>query len=165
AAEAKKETDEDILAIAPDPEVKKPSSSGRHKGPKTPIPRPSPQGEEGSSDFELKLDDSSDEFELNLDSDSSSDEEVELGAAPSGKRSGDSGINLQAPSDSGVSLEKASDSEIDFELSLDPVGSASSSSKSKPKSGPPLDSDSEFELTLDSEGELAPVDESSGEQK
>jgi hypothetical protein len=176
-------TDEDILSIAPDPQSSKRGSSARHKAPHTPTPKspipksptpksPTPKSPtpktpkpvDGSSDFELKLDDSSDEFELSLDS---SDEEVELGASPSGKKAGDSGINLQAPSDSGVSLEKASDSEIDFELSLDPVGSsASSSSKLKgPKSGKIPDSDSEFELTLDSEGELAPLEESSGEQK
>ena len=129
--------------------------------------------DDDSSEFELRLDtDSSDEFELSLANDDAS-EEISLGdlplETPKGK-AGQSGINIGKPSDSGRSLEKksgdskarksgklpaikpdtSSEDEIDFELSLDQAGSSSK----KIGSGKKLDSDSEFELTLD-EGDLA----------
>jgi hypothetical protein len=130
--------------------------------------RPAPQvtgeskpGDKGS-DFDLSLSsDSSDEFELNLTDDS---DEVDIGVMPGGKglKTGDSGINLQAPADSGISLEKSSD----FELALEGEGPKTapksgpktpprSGPKSGPKTGPktgPLPAapdESEFELTLD----------------
>lgn len=131
---------------------------------------------EDSSEFELRLDpDSSDEFELSLANDTS--DEISLGdiplETPKGKGAA-SGINLGKPSDSGRSLEKKggesakakkasskssgklpkvkpdSEEDIDFELSLDQAGASSK----KIGSGKKIDSDSEFELTLD-EGDLA----------
>ena len=81
-------------------------------------------------------------------------EEVELGTLPpSGEltsRAGQSGINLRDPADSGISLERESPQadEIDFELSLDPDNSLTGP-KTGPKGGSDIDSDSEFELTLD----------------
>jgi excisionase family DNA binding protein len=89
------------------------------------------------------------------------DEEVDLGerpAVPVGESS-DSGISLQAAADSGISLEKKegdSSEEVEFELSLDPE------STPKPKPAAPMvedDSSSEFELTLDDSGGLAPIEE------
>jgi hypothetical protein len=151
---------DEVLSMSPPPA---PKSGPKHPAaPKTPLPPSRPV--EGSSDYELKLDSSSD-FELKIDE---SDEEVSLGEMPKGvDRGGDSGINLKDPADSGISLEKSSDSEIDFELSLDPTGSGPSSSRvSKSKSNVPIPpSDSEFELTLDDAGELAPLEEQAAEQK
>jgi hypothetical protein len=135
-----------------------------------------------SSEFELSLDADSDDFELKLNTESS--DEVALGempkdAAGSGKRGGESGINLRDPADSGISLEKGkakekakekekekgteaekpaaakteSDSDVDFELTLD-SSSAASGLKLGGLKGKGLDpdSDSEFELTLDDSG-------------
>ncbi|MBY0512989.1 MAG: helix-turn-helix domain-containing protein, partial [Gemmataceae bacterium] len=62
-----------------------------------------------SSEFELSLDSDSDDFEIQLNTDSS--DEVDLGSLPkakggSGRKGGESGINLRDPADSGISLEK-----------------------------------------------------------
>src|SRR5262249_44779340 len=94
------------------------------------------------------------------------DEEVGLGdkpAKPVGAAS-DSGISLQAAADSGISLEKKegdSSEEVEFELSLD------AESTPKPKPAAPVvedDSSSEFELTLDDSGGLAPIEEEAAPQ-
>jgi len=128
-----------------------------------------------SSEFELSLDADSDDFELKLNTEAS--DEVALGAMPkdstgSGKRGGESGINLREPADSGISLEKGkgkkdaekpaeksaakkkdSDSDIDFELTLDSSSAASAVKLGGMKEkGAEPDSDSEFELTLDDSG-------------
>ncbi len=154
--------------------VKSPSSgklTAPKSGPKLtgePGPAPADKKEaDSSSEFELSLDSDSDSFELQLTPDSS--EEVDLGSSEhgTGKKSGQSGINLGKPADSGVSLEQKgpksgprppapatageSDSDVDFELSLDPASGARAGG---PKSGPKKpkkeeDSSSEFELTLD----------------
>lgn len=125
-----------------------------------------------SSEFELSLDADSDDFELKLNTEAS--DEVALGAAPkdssgSGKRAGESGINLRDPADSGISLEKGksgdkskskpapkaseSDADVDFELTLDSSSAASNVKLAgmKNKEAEP-ESDSEFELTLDDSG-------------
>lgn len=132
-----------------------------------------------SSDFELapskEKPDSSD-FELNIKDDGSplevasddsveiglKEEEVELGTTP--KREGaagpDSGINLEQPADSGISLEQeGSSDEIEFELSLDPAESTPQPARAAAQN---VDSDSEFELTLDDSGGLAPLEEEGG---
>jgi excisionase family DNA binding protein len=110
---------------------------------------------DSGSDFDLVVpteETGSDSLEL-----PSEDEEVELGTLPpSGEltsRAGQSGINLRDPADSGISLERESPQadEIDFELSLDPDNSLTGP-KTGPKGGSDIDSDSEFELTLDEEG-------------
>lgn len=125
--------------------------------------------DDDSSEFELRLDpDSSDEFELSLANDTS--DEVALGDLPGPSMTGKSGINIGKPSDSGKSLESkkkgdsgkskksgkipavkpGSEEEVDFELSLDQAGA----SHKKIGSTKQVDSDSEFELTLD-ESDLA----------
>jgi len=116
---------------------------------------------DSSSEFELKLGaDSSDEFELTL-ADEGSDE-IDLAKIPrdaTGSK-GKSGVNLKNPADSGISLEsksrkKGPDSDSEFELNLD---SSKTSKVSGPKSSgrkKKPDSDSEFELTLDDSSEIA----------
>jgi hypothetical protein len=121
---------------------------------------PGPALPDSSSDFELTpVGDSqsplelgsSDEFELAMPNDA-----VEIGQEPVGLKDKDSGINLSNPADKGISLEGAgvdSDS-IEFELSLD-------THEPTPKPAPvepEVASDSEFELTLDDSGGLAPLD-------
>lgn len=159
--------------------VIKGGSSAKLSAPKssTKLPKPDsgmnlakPPGTGDSSEFELSLDSDSDDFELQLNTDSS--DEVDLGSLPkgkggSGRKGGESGINLRDPGDSGISLEnknksksKPADPEVDsddFELSLDPGPGASGVRLGGPKSGGKLepvtsDSDSEFELTLDDSG-------------
>lgn len=148
-----------------------PKSSGK-------IPKPdsgkglAKPGASDSSEFELSLDADSDDFELKLNTDAS--DEVDLGEMPkdggSGRRGGESGINLRDPADSGISLEKhkakgdkakppaakapadSDASDVDFELTLDSAAAASSLKLDKLKKEKPVlepESDSEFELTLD----------------
>src|SRR5262249_44965598 len=126
---------------------------------------------ESSSDFELTpteppssdLDvaSSSSEFELELP-----DDAVGLGdlPAPSNLKGPTSGISIQNPADSGISAKQGGEGsdEIEFELSLD----AESTPKPAPLADlPSADSDSEFELTLDDSGGLAPLEESPLEMK
>jgi excisionase family DNA binding protein len=124
---------------------------------------------DSSSDFELtpaaELSDSSIELSASEmaaappKQDDSSDEEVALGEI-SGSGAGNSGINLDAPMDSGISLEggEGSGDEMEFELSLDsgstpkPGGKSGKSKVSKVEQAE--DSDSEFELTLDSDSSI-----------
>jgi excisionase family DNA binding protein len=113
---------------------------------------------ESSSDFDLTpaADDSSplelgsDEFQLEVGEES----DVDLGTQPPRKGAA-SGINLKDPADSGISLEQGGEGsdEIEFELSLD------EGSTPKPAAPVDADSDSEFELTIDETGGLAPVEE------
>jgi excisionase family DNA binding protein len=128
-------------------------------------PEGDPTMPDSSSDFELtpvgesqsplELG-SSDEFELALPGDA----DVEIGQEPLGLKSKDSGINLRNPVDSGISLESTSavSDSIEFELGLD---QPHVTPKPAPKE-PEIDSDSEFELTLDDSGGLAPLDSDSG---
>jgi hypothetical protein len=144
-------------------------SSGRLGGPESnriPGPKAAMPADDGSSEFELKLEDS-DSFELELRPDDS--DEVDLGGSiADDNRAGQSGINLAKPKDSGVSLESpdaSDDSDIEFDLSLDAPG-ASGSKLAAPKSGGRAEenSDSEFELSLeDSSGEMQPLVEDDGE--
>ena len=104
----------------------------------------------GDSQSPLELG-SSDEFELALP-----DDAVEIGQEPLGLKGKDSGINLSNPADKGISLEGAgvdSDS-IEFELSLDTHEPTPKPAPAEPE----IASDSEFELTLDDSGGLAPLD-------
>jgi hypothetical protein len=157
-----------------------PKSSGKIPKPDSGKGLASP-GSADSSEFELSLDADSDDFELKLNTDTS--DEVDLGempkdAAGSGRRGGESGINLKAPADSGISLEKGkakgkdsdklkppapapasesdSSEDVDFELTLDSSAAASGLKLGglKPSKGiTDPDSDSEFELTLDDSGD------------
>lgn len=117
---------------------------------------------DSSSDFELTLqDDSPSPIELTSDDSTDmggQDDAIQLGKKPRGKKGADpdSGINLGQPADSGIPLEQGLESgdSIEFELSLD-----SSESTPKPARAAMVDSDSEFELTLDDSGGLAPMEE------
>jgi hypothetical protein len=106
--------------------------------------------------------DSSDEFELTL---ADGSDEVDLGASPrdaTGSK-GKSGVNLKNPADSGISLEKkkpqppaVDDSDSEFELNLD---SSTSGKVSGPKSSGKQRPD---KVDSDSEFELT-LDDSSSE--
>lgn len=81
--------------------------------------------------------------------------------APITGNKGGSGINLSSPADAGINLEKASSTdssdEIEFELSLDAESTPDPTVAPAHAGG---DSSSEFELTLDDTGGLAPLEES-----
>lgn len=119
---------------------------------------------ESSSDFDLKPAKPGDSSPISISSSEmkalpDDSEEVTLGGSPKGLAgaSSDSGINLAGPDDSGISLEQGAgdgSEEIEFEVSLDPE----STPKPKPKAQED-DSSSEFELTLDDSGGLAPIEE------
>jgi len=89
------------------------------------------------------------------------DEEVSLGdLSPSDLTgaSGASGINLHSPADTGINLERmgpSSGDEIEFELSLDADSTPPPTSNKESES-------SEFELTLDDSGGLAPLTDDDG---
>jgi Helix-turn-helix domain len=157
--------------------------------PNKPVPPAAPSSGKGSltdssGDFELTPaaessspveTGSSDEFTLDT-----SDEDVGLGELPPAEE-GDpaSGINLVHPADGGISLEEGSNDAVDFELSLDEVQHtprpASSPSHKDSEFELSLDEDSdageagssEFELTLDDSGGLAPLEDepAAGEEK
>jgi hypothetical protein len=128
--------------------------SGSASSGKVPVPAAPPDMTgDSSSEFELSLDSDSDSFELQLNTDSS--EEIDLGSSPTTgtPRAAGSGLSMSKPADSGVSLEKgkkkppaADDSDsLDFELALEPE----TPSKPAPKKKAAVDSDSEFELSLE----------------
>ena len=139
----------------------------------------------GQTSGQGSLTDSSGDFELTPAGESSSpvepsDEDIGLGELPPAD-SGDpaSGINLVHPADGGISLEEASNEAVDFELSLDEIQHtpkpASSPSHKDSEFELSLDADSdagepgssEFELTLDDSGGLAPLEDepAAGEEK
>jgi excisionase family DNA binding protein len=137
-------------------------SSGSSSGERKPL----------GSEFELTLAPEDEGSPLAL----GDDEDVDLGGlppkgdAPSSQRAELSGINLHDPADSGISLEEGSASDsVDFELTVDD----DATSGPKTIKGKVPDSDSEFELTLDSSSSLPPSDSmdslaaesASGEQK
>ena len=130
--------------------------------------------DDGSSEFELKLEDS-DSFELELKADDSDEDRPRRGdVSTEDKRGGQSGINLAKPADSGVSLErkpkpqpKPDDSEIEFELSARRARRLRDRSWPGRCSGNRImatSSDSEFELSLeDSSGDMVPLVEDDDE--
>jgi hypothetical protein len=120
---------------------------------------------------------SSDEFSLEV----TDDADIGIGDMPT-PNEGDpaSGINLVHPADGGISLEEGAGDAVDFELGLDEVHQhtpkpASSPSHKDSEFELSLDADSdagtadssEFELTLDDSGGLAPLEEepAAGEDK
>jgi hypothetical protein len=115
--------------------------------------------DESSSDFDLTpagdssspIEPSSGEISLEPASSSSSDE-ITLGELTGGGSK--SGINLRDPADSGISLEQGGSSEeIEFELGQNERGA-----KTPPPAGKSeVDSDSEFELSLDEDSGEAPA--------
>jgi hypothetical protein len=129
------------------------------------LPQGSKRGGLGTgsgSEFELTLapEDQDMMSPLNL----GDDEDVELGAEPARNDLGSgrqelSGINLGRPADSGISLEQGDSSRVDFELTLDDE----SMTGPRTASGKSIDSESEFELTIDDS--LVMKDSPSGAQK
>jgi excisionase family DNA binding protein len=104
---------------------------------------------------------------------SDDDDEVSLGDLTLGDgdfsgASGASGINLHLPADTGINLERAAsggDDEVEFELSLDSegddlvTGPATSKKLDGTDAGETPSSESEFELTLGDDGDLAPLED------
>ncbi|MCI0461032.1 MAG: helix-turn-helix domain-containing protein [Gemmataceae bacterium] len=150
------ELSEDDLSLPGDSQVPgvKPDTSDFEL---TPAKEPSSPLEPGSSDFELTpagaspLEPTSDEeFHLEVPDDSS----VGLGTPKAGRRP-TSGISLEAPADSGISLEQGGDGSDEIEFNLTLEGGATPRPSAPQPPGSTSDSDSEFELTLDSdEGRL-----------
>jgi hypothetical protein len=79
--------------------------------------------------------------------------------------SGASGIGMHSPADSGVDLEKAGQApdESEFELSLEPPSSKVKGPRTPSAAAP--EGSSEFELTLDEGGGLAPLEEGDSGEK
>ncbi len=141
-----------------------PKSSGRLNKPTSGIPAAPPASTE-SSDFELSLEDSS---PVDLGSDElkvkdTSDDEVDLGGLGGGP--GATGINLKDPADSGISLEEGGSDEIEFELSLDATeASMPPSSRKLPGEEESTSSSSEFDLNLEAESSSEVVLEGQGKE-
>jgi hypothetical protein len=120
---------------------------------------------DSSSDFDIALPpERKDRFVPEVSSDEGRperEEEVSLGNLPTSGIAGESGINLGRPTDSGISLEPEGESsdEIEFELRQ----RAASKPETPPKPAEPAvegpDSSSDFELTLEDSGRLAPLEE------
>jgi hypothetical protein len=167
-----------------DAEMKK---AGEASGPKKPQPRPAsspafelseadlavPRGEtpssteqtaDSSSDFDISLP-GTDEIEVgskDKESQQRDEEEISLGDLPTSGVTGESGINLGRPTDSGISLEPEGVSSDEIELELR-QRAASAGPATPPRPMEPAkevaDSSSDFELTLEDSGRLAPLDE------
>jgi hypothetical protein len=122
---------------------------------------------DSSSDFDILVPpDEKDRSAIEVSSDegrSEKEEEVSLGDLPASGLASESGINLGRPTDSGISLEPEGESsdEIEFELRQ----RAGSKPEPPPKPAKPAvegaDSSSDFELTLEDSGRLAPLEEES----
>jgi hypothetical protein len=126
---------------------------------------------ESSSDFDIALPATGEKSSVESESDVQrrKDEEVSLGEPPSGGISSESGINLGRPTDSGISLEPEGEGsdEIEFEL-RQRSGATPRPATPRPATPKPVkpaaeqaDSSSEFELTLEDSGRLAPLEEES----
>lgn len=155
--------------------------------PKKPQPKPTPPEPFELSEADLdvpkrsqpasdkKLSDSSGDFSISgsakdelssveVDSDEleqSKEEEISLGDLPSSGVTGESGINLGRPTDSGISLEPEEDTSDEIELEPQPRAASRAEAKSPPPESAKevADSSSEFELTLEDSGRLAPLEE------
>jgi hypothetical protein len=154
------------------------ASRARQSRGKAPAPAPKPSPPESRSGRTPKpapghkLTDSSSDFDLTPMAPATApraekpgkEEEVDLGDLSfGGARPGtDSGINLRDPADSGISLEKAAEKsdEVEFELSLE--GEGTPQPKPAEAGEKEVDSDSEFQLTLDDSGGLAPLEDEKG---
>jgi hypothetical protein len=78
--------------------------------------------------------------------------------------SGTSGLQMHSPADSGVDLEKAGEAdESEFELSLEASDHGKGHGPKTPAAAEPEGS-SEFELTLEDSGKLAPLEEEGGDK-
>jgi excisionase family DNA binding protein len=133
------------------------------KDAKAPRKEPTPS----SSEFELKpskanepsdsvFDSSSEQIRLDPEDDSS----IHVSASRDLGLGGASGINLNRPSDKGLSLEKELSDSSGETLALDLSPEAKKPAKKSAKEE--ADSSSEFELTLDDDIGLAPMDEDKG---
>jgi hypothetical protein len=115
------------------------------------------EGPRASSDESTELDLSAEDIHLEHG------EDVSLGElTPKDKikgASGTSGLQMHSPADSGVDLEKAGElDESEFELSLEASDHGKSKGPKTPAAAEPEGS-SEFELTLEDSGKLAPLEE------
>jgi hypothetical protein len=134
---------------------------------------PSGVGERGH--FEVAEDrprpDSDESTELDLSAEDiqmAHGEDVSLGElTPKDKikgASGTSGLQMHSPADSGVDLEKAGEpDESEFELSLEASDHGKGHGPKTPAAAEPEGS-SEFELTLEDSGKLAPLEEEGGDK-
>jgi hypothetical protein len=163
-----------------DAELRKAEETAR---PKKPQPKPTPSTEPfelSEADLDVpkrpqpvsdkKPTDSSSDFDITVpakdrDEQHRKEEEVSLGELPSSGITSESGINLGRPTDSGISLEPEGDSSDEIELEPHPRAASKAHAPKSPKSPKPAaaegDSSSEFELTLEDSGRLAPLDEES----
>jgi hypothetical protein len=167
-----------------DAEMKKAAEAS---GPKKPQPRPAsspafelseaeldvPKGEtpsgtgqtvDSSSDFDINLPGTDEMSAVEVDSKESQhhkDEEISLGDLPSSGVTGESGINLGRPTDSGISLEPegASSDEIEHELRQRATAGPVTPPRPIEPTKEVADSSSDFELTLEDSGRLAPLEE------
>jgi hypothetical protein len=110
-----------------------------------------------------KLTDSSSDFGIPATTDLSErrkEEEISLeGGSPGSGVSSGSGVNLGRPTDSGISLEPDTSDEIELEPHPRAASRPATPSKSEKAAKEPADSSSEFELTLEDSGRLAPLED------
>lgn len=121
---------------------------------------------DSSSDFNISVPAKKELPSVEADSDElrhKKDEEISLGDLPKSGVTSESGVNLGRPTDSGISLEPDDDTSDSIEL--EPQPRAASRAETPSKRGRPAkekaeaDSSSEFELTLEDSGRLAPLEE------
>jgi hypothetical protein len=118
--------------------------------------------EEGSSDFDLVpaadgsiLLEGGDSNDFSLEASDDSEQVLDMDQ-PAELTESTSGISLENPDDAGISLEEGGDGVSDFDLSLEVEDTP------KPQKSSPIDdSDSEFDLSLDADEEVASQGESS----
>ncbi len=120
------------------------------------------EGPRPGSDETTELDLSAEDIQLEHG------EDVSLGElTPKDKikgASGTSGLQMHSPADSGVDLEKAGEAdESEFELSLEASDHGKGHGPKTPAAAEPEGS-SEFELTLEDSGKLAPLEEEGGDK-
>ncbi len=130
-----------------------PKSGPKSGGPKSGGPKSSAPKKKKETEFEISGADSDEDFSLVLD-----EESLDLGGEAPDDDAPKSGLNLSRPLDAGISLEAPSDDEAsaDFELNLEGAPATP-----KPIKKQEVDSDSEFELSLDdSSAETPALDES-----
>ncbi|HLJ97220.1 MAG TPA: hypothetical protein VKU02_28935, partial [Gemmataceae bacterium] len=119
---------------------------------------------DSSGDFNLPSSGQDELAGVEVDSDElehSKEEEISLGDLPSSGVSSESGVNLSRPTDSGISLEPEDDTSDEIELGPQPKPASRPEVSPKPAAHKPDDSSSEFELTLEDSGRLAPLEDDS----
>jgi len=136
-------------------EISREEPSGTSKGKRKPDSSEFDLAPEDKGPSDSVFDSSSEELALDFDSD---------GPKSLTGASGASGINLAKPSDKGVPLDDSSSEEaLTFDLS-DDSGVGNTPKPQKKGAAAEVDSSSEFELTLDDDGGLAPLEEEGKEK-